>query len=211
MFDLVTAFKARACVRDFHARHKNSAVTLASACAVRLFAQTSGGEMIARNLAGLAIGALMIAGCSTREPKSLPQAPGAESSQDGPNAGAVVPGSQADFVARMAGQDTIYFDTDRFNIDSVDSVALQTQANWLQLYPGKRAVIEGHADERGTREYNLALGERRANAAKNYLTSIGIDANRLSVVSYGKERPSAFGSDEQSWAQNRRAVTVTID
>ena len=111
----------------------------------------------------------------------------------------------------MAGQDTIFFDTDKFNIDGADQAALQAQAAWLQKYPGKRASIEGHADERGTREYNLALGERRANAAKNYLVSLGVDASRLTTVSYGKERPMALGSDEESWAKNRRAVTITID
>jgi peptidoglycan-associated lipoprotein len=78
-------------------------------------------------------------------------------------------------------------------------------------YPNKRATIEGHCDERGTREYNLALGERRANAAKNYLVSLGVSADRLTTISYGKERPVALGSDEASWAKNRRAVTVTID
>lgn len=109
------------------------------------------------------------------------------------------------------GQDTIYFDTDRYNIDTQDAASLTAQAQWLQRYPNKRATIEGHADERGTREYNLALGERRANSAKNYLVSLGIDAARVTTVSYGKERPIALGSDEQSWAQNRRAVTVTID
>jgi peptidoglycan-associated lipoprotein len=87
---------------------------------------------------------------------------------------------------------------------------LQRQAQWLAQYPNTRAIVEGHADERGTRDYNLALGERRANSAKNYLTSIGVDASRIQTVSYGKERPSALGSDEQSWAQNRRAVTVTV-
>ena len=87
---------------------------------------------------------------------------------------------------------------------------LQRQAQWLTQYPNTRAIVEGHADERGTRDYNLALGERRANSAKNYLTSIGVDASRIQTVSYGKERPSALGSDEQSWAQNRRAVTVTV-
>ena len=87
---------------------------------------------------------------------------------------------------------------------------LQRQAQWLAQYPNTRAIVEGHADERGTRDYNLALGERRANSAKNYLTPIGVDASRIQTVSYGKERPSALGSDEQSWAQNRRAVTVTV-
>ncbi|MGZ3266268.1 MAG: OmpA family protein, partial [Croceibacterium sp.] len=77
-------------------------------------------------------------------------------------------------------------------------------------YPNIRATIEGHCDERGTREYNIALGDRRANAAKNYLVSLGVPAARLTTVSYGKERPVALGSDEASWAKNRRAVTVVL-
>jgi len=156
--------------------------------------------------------ALALSACAHKAPKELPPEPGPATSTDtGQMGGAVVPGSQADFVQIMAGADTIYFDTDKYNIDSTDQVALAKQAQWLQRYPAKRATIEGHADERGTREYNLALGERRANAAKNYLLSLGIDPSRLSTVSYGKERPIALGSDEQSWALNRRAVTVTID
>lgn len=161
----------------------------------------------------IVVAACSLAACSKKAPETLPPAPGgATPTQTQPAVSAgVLPGSQADFVARMNGQDTIYFDTDRFNIDSADATALQSQAAWLQQYPQKRAVIEGHADERGTREYNLALGERRATAAKNYLVSIGINAARLSVVSYGKERPIALTSDESAWARNRRAVTVTID
>jgi peptidoglycan-associated lipoprotein len=111
----------------------------------------------------------------------------------------------------MMGADTVYFDTDRYNIDSQDAAALAQQAQWLSRYPNKRATIEGHCDERGTRDYNLALGERRANAAKNYLVSQGVDASRVTTVSYGKERPIALGSDEAAYAKNRRAVTVTID
>ena len=88
---------------------------------------------------------------------------------------------------------------------------MRTQAQWLQRYPAKKATIEGHCDERGTREYNLALGERRATAAKNYLVSLGVDASRLTTVSYGKERPIDPASTEAAWAQNRRAVTITID
>lgn len=167
--------------------------------------------MKSRDAMGLVLAATVLASCSSREPKVLPPTPGEDLSQGLSSTETILPGSQADFAARMAGQDTIFFDTDRFNIDAADTVALQSQASWLMQYTGKRAVIEGHADERGTREYNLALGERRANAAKNYLVSLGIDASRLSVVSYGKERPVAFGSDEQSWAQNRRAVTITVD
>ena len=158
----------------------------------------------------------MIAGCSKKKVEALP--PAAEGTDYGnqpvdPNAdtGQIVPGSQEDFLASVGQSgEHIFFDTDRFNVDAQDQATLQTQAQWLARYPNTRVTVEGHADERGTREYNLALGERRANAAKNYLTSVGVDASRIQTVSYGKERPSAMGSDEQSWAQNRRAVTVTV-
>ena len=161
----------------------------------------------------LMAGSLAISACASKAPKQLPPDPAgvATSTDSGAQGGVATPGSQADFVTVMQGQDTIYFDTDRYNVDSADAAALQTQAQWLTRYPGKRATIEGHADERGTRDYNLALGERRANAAKNYLASLGVEPARLTTVSYGKERPIALGSDEESWAKNRRAVTVTID
>lgn len=158
-------------------------------------------------------GGLALSACSKKPPQQLPPDPGAAVSTDttpdtmqGP-----APGSQADFVAQLMGQDTIYFETDRYNIDGADQSALAAQAAWLLRYPAKQATIEGHCDERGTREYNLALGERRANAAKNYLVSLGVDAARLTTVSYGKERPIALGSNEDAWSKNRRAVTVTID
>ncbi len=123
--------------------------------------------------------------------------------------GAAAPGSQEDFVASISS-DRIYFDTDRFDVDGEDQATLQSQAQWLARYPQVRVTVEGHADERGTREYNLALGERRANSAKNALASLGVDAARISTISYGKERPDALGSDEASWARNRRAVSVTV-
>ena len=107
--------------------------------------------------------------------------------------------------------DRIYFDTDKFDIDSEDQSILNSQAEWLKRYPNVRVTIEGHADERGTRDYNIALGARRANATKNALAAMGIDADRISTVSYGKERPDALGSTEEDWARNRRAVTVTIE
>ena len=161
-----------------------------------------------------AVSALALAGCASKAPKELPPqaatvptpTPSAAPAPSGP-----VAGSNADFMAQMRGRNVIYFDTDKFDIDSVDADALSAQAEWLQRYPNKRATIEGHCDERGTRDYNLALGERRANSAKNYLVGLGIDAGRLNTVSYGKERPVALGSDEASWAKNRRAVTITID
>lgn len=114
-----------------------------------------------------------------------------------------------DFAA-YAGE-RVFFDFDRSVIRNDARATLDKQAEWLNRYPTVTVRIEGNTDDRGTREYNLALGERRANAAKNYLTGLGIDASRLSTVSYGKERPLALGSDEASWARNRRAVTVTID
>jgi peptidoglycan-associated lipoprotein len=160
-----------------------------------------------------AVGALALAGCSKKAPEVLPPAPASDTSTPNGSDGsqAAAPGTQAHFAQTMNGRDTIYFDTDRYNIDSADQAALQTQAQYLAQYANARATVEGHADERGTREYNLALGERRANAAKNYLVSLGVEAGRISTVSYGKERPRALGSDEQAWAQNRRAVTVLIN
>ncbi len=158
----------------------------------------------------LLTGALGLSACASKPPAQLPPEPGPANTTS-MEAQGPMPGSQADFAAFTRGQDTIFFETDRYNIDSEDMAALTTQAQWLARYPAKRATIEGHCDERGTREYNLALGERRANAAKSYLASLGVDAARLSTVSYGKERPAALGSDETSWARNRRAVTVTID
>jgi peptidoglycan-associated lipoprotein len=157
---------------------------------------------------------LALAGCATA-PKELPPQPSGAGTgttttmPPPPQAMGPVPGSQADFVASVLG-DTILFDTDRYNIDTEDQGILQSQAQWLARYPARRITIEGHCDERGTRDYNIALGERRANAAKNYLISVGIDASRVSTVSYGNERPIALGSDEASWAKNRRAVTITV-
>jgi peptidoglycan-associated lipoprotein len=160
----------------------------------------------------LLAGALAMSACASKAPKELPPEPGPATSTQTPSGDlGPTPGSQADFSAKMMGSDTIYFDTDKYDVDATDQVALAKQAQWLLQYPNKRATIEGHADERGTREYNLALGERRANSAKNYLVSLGVDASRLTTISYGKERPVALGSNESAWAQNRRAVTVTID
>jgi peptidoglycan-associated lipoprotein len=120
-----------------------------------------------------------------------------------------LPNSQAAMVA-AAGSDTIYFGTDRFDLDDANRATLTAQARWLIANPAVRASVEGHADERGAREYNQALGERRANSAKNFLIAQGVPANRLLTISWGKERPVATGSDESAWAQNRRAVTVVV-
>jgi peptidoglycan-associated lipoprotein len=156
---------------------------------------------------------LALAACGKKAPKDLPPPPADTSAQTGTGTGtgtgAPIKGSQEDFVASVSS-DRIFFDTDQYDVDAQDQQTLQSQAAWLQQNPNVRVTIEGHADERGTRDYNIALGERRANAAKNYLASLGIDPSRINTVSYGKERPAALGSDEAAWAQNRRAVTVTV-
>ncbi len=158
--------------------------------------------------------AIALSACAKKAPEELPPPPqtSAPTTPSGPSQPAgPVPGTQQHFVQQMQGRDTIYFDTDKYDIDAEDQTALRQQAQYLQQYPNVRATVEGHADERGTREYNLALGERRANAAKNYLVSLGVSADRITVVSYGKERPVALGSNEQAWARNRRAVTVVLN
>jgi peptidoglycan-associated lipoprotein len=161
----------------------------------------------------LMVSAALVSACGKKKITDVPPpADGTgygDNSQNGAGTGQVLPGSQDDFV-RSISADRIFFDTDRFNIDTEDQVTLQSQAQWLAKYPNTQITIEGHADERGTRDYNLALGERRANSAKNYLGSLGVNAARIQTVSYGKERPQAMGSDEQAWAQNRRAVTITV-
>ncbi|GGN62113.1 outer membrane lipoprotein Omp16 [Novosphingobium indicum] len=119
------------------------------------------------------------------------------------------PGSQAD-LRRTAGSDRVFFDLDSYALDATDQATLRRQASWLAQYPNVNVTLEGHCDERGTRDYNIALGERRANAAKNFLATLGVAPARMNVVSYGKERPEALGSTEEAWAQNRRAVTVVI-
>ena len=159
----------------------------------------------------MATAIIALAACSKKPPAELPPAPGAAATEPVGSTGPSGPvkGSQEDFVASVSS-DRVFFGLDQYDIDAEDQATLQSQAAWLQQNPAVRVTIEGHADERGTRDYNIALGERRANAAKNYLASLGIDSGRITTVSYGKERPAALGSDEASWAQNRRAVTVTI-
>ncbi len=167
-------------------------------------------------LLGAAAIALSLGACGRKTPPADVAPP---ISQDGtttdPNAAAdgvdlvELPAMQADLVAK-AGSDTVYFGTDEFALDSASHATLAAQARWMLTHPNVRGSIEGHADERGTREYNLALGERRANAARDYLIAQGVPAARLVTISWGKERPAAMGSDESAWAQNRRAVTVVV-
>ncbi len=115
------------------------------------------------------------------------------------------PGSAAEF--RETVGDRMFFEFDSAVIKPEGKATLQRQAAWLRRWSGTVVTVEGHCDERGTREYNLALGERRAAAAKNYLVLLGIDPSRVKTISYGKERPEALGANEAAWSQNRRAVT----
>ena len=171
--------------------------------------------MMARSSTILAAGALLaVAGCAKKKPAELPPPPPSSTmpapESSGPPAGVgntVVPGSRADFLQQV-GTDTIHFAFDSSSIDPEAQGILTSQARWLTQHPNVAVTIEGHCDERGTREYNLALGERRANAAKDFLVAQGVSPGRISTISYGKERPIALGSNEEAWAQNRRAVTV---
>ncbi|MEM9312133.1 MAG: peptidoglycan-associated lipoprotein Pal [Pseudomonadota bacterium] len=156
--------------------------------------------------------------CSKEAPQELPPEPvntsrpaAAPTPPPSPRPTGPMPGTQAHFAGAVGNSTTVYFDTDRFNIDSADAASLQAQAQYFAQYPAVTFTIEGHCDERGTREYNLALGERRANAAKNYLVSLGIAASRITTVSFGKERPVALASSQSAWAQNRRAASVVIN
>ena len=129
------------------------------------------------------------------------------STQEPPQAGtSVTPGSIADFKQNVG--DRVYFDTDMSNIREDGRATLAKQADWLKKYTNYPILIEGKCDERGTREYNLGLGERRANAVRQYLVAQGIPAERVKTISYGKERPEVVGSDEGAWARNRVGITA---
>ena len=159
-------------------------------------------QNIARNPVVLALAmTLALAGCASK--KNLPNS---ASDLGLGSAGSATPGSTQDFTVNVG--DRIFFDTDSTSIRADAAQTLDRQAQWLQKYPNYAITVEGHADERGTREYNLALGARRAAATKQYLASRGIPANRINTISYGKERPVAVCDDISCWSQNRRAVTV---
>jgi len=123
-----------------------------------------------------------------------------------PSGTAVTPGSIADFKQNVG--DRVYFDTDQSVVREDGRQTLGKQAEWLKKYTNYPITIEGKCDERGTREYNLALGERRANAVKQYLVAQGVPAQRVNTISYGKERPEVVGSDEGAWARNRVGITA---
>lgn len=155
-----------------------------------------------RGRLAMALGVVLaLAACSSAKDTMNADAGGA-----GIGGGVATPGTQQDFVVNVG--DRVFFTVDSAELTTEGRATLDKQAAWLQQYPNYSATIEGHADERGTREYNLALGARRATATNNYLVSRGITAQRLNTISYGKERPVAVCDDISCWSQNRRAVTV---
>ena len=144
------------------------------------------------------VAAVSMAACSKN--------PAEDSTLGGLGSGVATPGSQQDFIVNVG--DRVFFESDSTELTSTGQATLEKQARWLQQYPRYTFTIEGHADERGTREYNFALGSRRAETTKNYLIAKGIPASRMHTISYGKERPVAVCNDISCWSQNRRAVTV---
>jgi len=149
--------------------------------------------------------AIALSGCTT---KPAPQPQQAAEQAPPPSEPSVVPGSIKDFQVNVG--DTVHFDYNKSDLHDSDRAILQRQAAWLQKYPQVRVQVQGNCDPRGTREYNLALGARRASAVKDYLVSLGVSAERLDTISYGKERPICSESTEDCWAQNRRAVTAIL-
>ena len=159
---------------------------------------------------------LFVAACATT-PKDSADSSGSGSSSSGSDVSSegsitetsgsgIVSGSQEDLIVNVG--DRVFFGYDSSDLDSDALELLQDQVAWLKQNSDVSVTIEGHCDERGTREYNLALGEKRAQAVKNYLIGLGINPDRVSTISYGKERPAVVGSNDGAWAQNRRSVTI---
>ena len=159
---------------------------------------------------------LFVAACATT-PKDSADSSGSGSSSSGSDVSSegtitettgsgIVSGSQEDLIVNVG--DRVFFGYDSSDLDSDALELLQDQVAWLKQNSDVTVTIEGHCDERGTREYNLGLGEKRAQAVKNYLIGLGINPDRVSTISYGKERPAVVGSNDGAWAQNRRSVTL---
>jgi peptidoglycan-associated lipoprotein len=147
-----------------------------------------------------ALGLMSLAACATK-PKYEPALPPAPPVQTGP-----IPGSEQDFIVNVG--DRAYFDFDQYSIRDDARPVLEAQAAWLARYPTVQVRIEGNCDERGTREYNFALGARRAEAVRSFLVAHGVPAGRITTISYGKERPLDLGHDESAWAKDRNAHTA---
>lgn len=170
--------------------------------------------MKARILSLLAV-LVILAGCSSTKDDATMSSEGdltssdrtaVSSTVDQTNVNGVVPGSQQDLVTNIG--DRVFFALDQSDLSTEARTTVEKQAQWLKTYANVNVTVEGHADERGTREYNLALGERRATSVRNYLIANGVQPNRIQTISYGKERPAVMGNDDTSWAQNRRGVLV---
>ena len=142
----------------------------------------------------------LLAACSSNQQAATTTGSGAQAAVSGP-----VPGSEEDLVRNVG--DRVFFDLAQSNLKPDARDTLDKQAMWLSKYPQNNIQVAGNCDERGTEEYNLALGQRRANAAAGYLEAKGVARSRVATISYGKDRPTATGSDEQAWAQNRNAIT----
>lgn len=176
--------------------------------------------MLGRRLTLLTVTALALGlavGCSRKQPPATDDRPRAEPPPTTDNAADADAAARAEEEARLAReaaygsiQDMIFFDFDRSDLREDARQTLQAKAEALRQFPDIRVRIEGHADERGTVEYNLALGERRADAARTYLIDLGIDSDRMTTISYGEERPAVDGHNEAAWSQNRRDEFVII-
>jgi len=155
-------------------------------------------EMNSKILGALAVVALLAA-CANKD-TGASTGSGAAATTSGP-----VPGSQEDLVANVG--DRVFFDFDRSTLTTDARSTLDRQSAWLAKYPQVNVQVAGNTDDRGTEEYNLALGQRRANSSRDYLVARGVAGSRMSTISYGKDRPTALGDDEQAWAQNRNTIT----
>jgi peptidoglycan-associated lipoprotein len=151
-------------------------------------------------LIGMCAALALLAGCSTPATTGATGGSGASAATSGP-----VPGSEEDLVANVG--DRVFYPFNQSSLTSDARGTLDRQSGWLGKYPQVAVQIAGNCDDRGTEEYNIALGQRRANAARDYLVAHGVSSSRISTISYGKDRPTALGDDEQSWAQNRNAIT----
>jgi len=154
-------------------------------------------------LVGVLAATLLVAGCSSKKEAATT---GTDSGMNSEAISGAIPGSEQDLKQNVG--DTVYFALDRSELTQEARGTLDRQAAWLKKFPAVRVTIEGHCDERGTREYNMALGARRANSARAYLVALGVESSRLQTVSYGAERPAVLGTGEAVWSQNRRDVTV---
>ena len=165
-----------------------------------------------RNFITIIAATIILAACATTQPETTSSSDSSTSSSSSSNVSlvqnGVYVGDETIEMLAVDVPDRVFFAYDSYALTSAAQSTLGKQAKWLKANPSVTISVEGHADERGTREYNLALGDRRANAAKDYLMSQGISSNRVTTISYGKERPVKSGSNDTAWAQNRRSVTV---